>query len=179
MPEIRCRLCGRLPDGDPEYAMKSFQHREAQKEGRVTGPLVYICPVCAGRSRYEAGTKPSRVAGALRPESRRMYNTEEFQALRREYIQGALERCSHLRAEAVRLRAGEDVDLKPLRQEIHKFRGSGGFYGFGALSTASGTAEDQLILTMDDEIERDDARLAVLVTLVVDAAEAAAKELGL
>lgn len=54
MSEIRCTLCGRSPEGDPEYAMKAFQHREGQKEGRVKGPLVYICPVCAGRSRYEA-----------------------------------------------------------------------------------------------------------------------------
>ncbi len=108
-----------------------------------------------------------------------MYNTAEFQALRREYLQGALERCSHLQSEADRLRAGAGVDLRPLRQEIHKLRGSGGFYGFAALSTAAGAAEDQLILTMDDEIERDDARLADLVTKVVATARVAAKELGL
>lgn len=108
-----------------------------------------------------------------------MYNTEEFQALRREYIQGALERCSQLQSEADRLRAGAVVDLKQLRQEIHKFRGSGGFYGFTLLSTTSGTAEDQLILTMNNEIAHDGVRLADLVSTVVAAAHAAAKELGL
>jgi hypothetical protein len=54
MEDIRCQLCGCLPDHDPEFAMRAFQHRAAEKEGRIRGPLVYICPVCAGRTRYEA-----------------------------------------------------------------------------------------------------------------------------
>ncbi|HEY3368064.1 MAG TPA: hypothetical protein VGK74_23635 [Symbiobacteriaceae bacterium] len=63
MPEIRCKLCGRSPEGDPEFAVRSFQHREAEKAGRALQPLVYICPLCAGRARFEAdkeqkGSKP-------------------------------------------------------------------------------------------------------------------------
>lgn len=54
MDEVRCTLCGRSPDRDPEFKLKAFQHREAEKEGRVKGPMVYICPACAGRARYEA-----------------------------------------------------------------------------------------------------------------------------
>ncbi len=108
-----------------------------------------------------------------------MFNTPEFQALRREYLSGALERCGHLEQEAGRLRGGEPVDLKALRQEIHKFRGSGGFYGFAALSQASGQAEDQLILTIDGEIEQQNEALAELVNQVVLLARAAATEVGL
>ena len=108
-----------------------------------------------------------------------MFNTPEFQALRREYLQGVMERCAHMRAEAEKLSRGEAVDLRQLRQEIHKCRGSGGFYGFAGLSQASAVAEDQLVLTIDEEIERDDAQLAILVHKVVEAAEAAAKEAGL
>lgn len=108
-----------------------------------------------------------------------MYNTPEFQALRREYLEGALERCAHLRNAAEHLRADEPVDLVALRQEIHKFRGSGGFYGFKDLSAAAAAAEDALILTLDGELERDHSRLGELVGLVADAADAAAKELGL
>lgn len=108
-----------------------------------------------------------------------MFNTPEFQALRREYLQGVIERAAYLRDEAANLRKGGSVDLKQLRQEIHKFRGSGGFYGFAALSAASGQAEDQLVLTLDGEIERDDETLATLVDRVVEAVEAAAKEAGM
>lgn len=108
-----------------------------------------------------------------------MFNTPEFQALRREYLLGAMERTEQLREEAVRLRNGEPVDLTLLRQEIHKFRGSGGFYGFADLSAASATAEDQLIMVIGGERSRDDQRLAELVENVVAAAQAAAKATGL
>lgn len=96
-----------------------------------------------------------------------MYNTPEFQALRREYLQGAAERADHLQEQVTALRQGLPVDLKQLRQEIHKLRGSGGFYGFRALSDAAAKAEDQVVLTLDDEIERDDQRIADLVEQLV------------
>lgn len=54
METVRCSLCGRSPEGDPEFRLRFLQHREAEKEGRVKGPMVYICPVCSNRSRYEA-----------------------------------------------------------------------------------------------------------------------------
>ncbi|HWI53116.1 MAG TPA: hypothetical protein VNT01_13330 [Symbiobacteriaceae bacterium] len=51
---VRCKLCGAPPEGDPEFAVRHFQHREAEKAGRAKGPMVYICPRCAGRTRVEA-----------------------------------------------------------------------------------------------------------------------------
>ena len=107
-----------------------------------------------------------------------MFNSPEFQALRREYLVGVVERNAFLREEVAKLRGGTLADLKPLRQEIHKSRGSGGFYGFTALSQAAAAAEDQLVLTIDGEIDRDDAALAALVDKVIEATEAAAREVG-
>ncbi|HEY8347966.1 MAG TPA: hypothetical protein VIL07_11980 [Symbiobacteriaceae bacterium] len=52
--QIRCMLCGRPPEGDPDFMIRFLQHREAEKQGRARGPLRYICPVCSGRVRYEA-----------------------------------------------------------------------------------------------------------------------------
>lgn len=108
-----------------------------------------------------------------------MLNTPEFQALRREYLQGVLQRCVHLGVEAGRLRASLPVDLRALRQDVHKFRGSGGFFGFPELSAASATAEDQLVMVIDGEAERNDQALADLITRVVGVAQTAAAELGL
>lgn len=107
-----------------------------------------------------------------------MFNSPEFQALRREYLLGVLERNGFLREEAAKLRNGTLGDLKPLRQEIHKSRGSGGFYGFTRLSQAAAAAEDRLVLTIDGEIDRDDAALAALVDNVITATEEAAREVG-
>ncbi|HYF94173.1 MAG TPA: Hpt domain-containing protein [Symbiobacteriaceae bacterium] len=108
-----------------------------------------------------------------------MFNSPEFQALRREYLQSVVERVAFLREQTARLRSGELGELKALRQEIHKSRGSGGFYGFTDLSKAAAAAEDQLVLTIDGEIDRDDQALATLVERVIAAAEAAARELGM
>jgi len=104
-----------------------------------------------------------------------MYDTAEFDALRREYLQGAIERAEHLQQQAEELRVGAQVDLKALRQEIHKLRGSGGFYGYKALSEAAARAEDTLILVLDDELDRNDQQIADLVQQVVDAVSEAAK----
>lgn len=53
-PEVRCKMCGAPPMGDPEFAMRQFQHRAAEKAGRAKGPMVYVCPRCSGRTWYEA-----------------------------------------------------------------------------------------------------------------------------
>lgn len=116
---------------------------------------------------------PHRLPGQLG-----MFDNAEFQALRREYITGAMERCAHLEEAAALLQHRGEIDLKSLRQEIHKFRGSGGFYGFTALSGAAAAAEDQLILVLDGEIPRDDQALAKLVDDVVAALKAAQAEVG-
>ena|GEM_PF-1765938 len=54
MADIRCKLCGRAPEGDPEFTIRYFQHREAEKARRITTPFVYVCPICSGRVRYQA-----------------------------------------------------------------------------------------------------------------------------
>jgi len=107
-----------------------------------------------------------------------MNHSAEFEALRREYIRSALQRSRILKEAASALRRGEAVDLNALRQEIHKFRGSGGFYGFPRLSEAAGNAEDQLIRVLDGETERDDQALAELVEQVITEAEEAARSIG-
>lgn len=72
---------------------------------------------------------------------------EEFLALRREYLREALEKA----AEVERLARGLEVpgeggeDLRrALRQHAHRLRGSGGLYGFDAISAAAGALEDAL-----------------------------------
>ncbi|MFZ5814379.1 MAG: Hpt domain-containing protein [Bacillota bacterium] len=108
-----------------------------------------------------------------------MYDTPEFQALRREYLQGAIQRVELLMEQAEALRQGASVDLKPLRQEIHKLRGSGGFYGFHELSNAAARAEDTIILILDGELERDDQQVAALVDRVVEEIGQAAAKHGI
>ncbi|MBP2018294.1 chemotaxis protein histidine kinase CheA [Symbiobacterium terraclitae] len=104
-----------------------------------------------------------------------MPNMPEYEALRREYLQGVVERAGQLRAGAEALRRGEDADLRALRQEVHKLRGSGGFYGYRSLSEAAGRAEDALNLVLDGELPRNDAQLADLLDQVIAEIEAAAK----
>lgn len=55
--QVRCMLCGRPPENDPDFALRAMQHREAEKQGRARGPLQYICPACSGRVRYESEKK--------------------------------------------------------------------------------------------------------------------------
>lgn len=95
-----------------------------------------------------------------------MNGSEEFEALRREYIQSAQQRSEVLEKAAASLRKGETVDLKELRQGVHKLRGSGGFYGFAQLSAAAGEAEDQLILVLEGEAEQNNEALAGLMDKV-------------
>jgi hypothetical protein len=61
--QVRCKLCGATPEGDPEFAIRHFQHRELEKARRVQGPMVYICPSCSGRTRYEADQALKRQPG--------------------------------------------------------------------------------------------------------------------
>ena len=102
-----------------------------------------------------------------------MNNIPEFDELRREYLQGAVDRASHLREQVAQLRQGGPVDLKALRQEVHKLRGSAGFYGFKALSAAAAAAEDTMILVLDGELDRDDRQIADLVDGVIAAIDEA------
>jgi len=104
-----------------------------------------------------------------------MFDSAEFAALREEYLQGVLQRAGHLREAVTALRQGSPVDLRQLRQEVHKLRGSGGFYGFKALSAAAAEAEDALLMVLDGELERDDKALADLVDRVLEEIDAASR----
>lgn len=53
-----------------------------------------------------------------------MMNSPEFQALRLEYMQSVVDRCGYLADAAQALQTNQDLDLIPLRHEIHKIRGS-------------------------------------------------------
>jgi len=99
----------------------------------------------------------------------------EYEALRREYLEGVIARAGVLRAGMEALREGRPVDLRALRQEVHKLRGSGGFYGYRSLSEAAGRAEDALRQVLDGEVPRDDGQLADLLAQVVAEIEAAAR----
>jgi len=104
-----------------------------------------------------------------------MFDSAEFAALREEYLQGVVERSGRLREAVAALRQGGPVDLRQLRQEVHKLRGSGGFYGFKELSAAAARAEDALLMVLDGEQERDDRVLADLVARVVEEIDAASR----
>lgn len=108
-----------------------------------------------------------------------MINNPDFLALRREYIEGAWERARVLRETMARAAAGEAIDLRQLRQEVHKLRGSGGFYGFKTITIAAGEAEDYLLGVLDDDQPLEQARLAQLIGEVATACEEAAREVGL
>jgi len=105
-----------------------------------------------------------------------MYETPEYLALRREYLQNAAVHAKHLRKRLQELREGAAVDLLQLRKEVHKLRGSGGFFGFRALSEAAARAEDTILLVLDGEMERDDQQIADLVERLLEEIAAAIRE---
>jgi chemotaxis protein histidine kinase CheA len=105
-----------------------------------------------------------------------VYETPEFRALRREYVASALQRVGYLRSEAGSL--GRAIDLVRLRQEVHKLRGSGGFYGFHELSAVAAAAEAYLVQICDGEATLEKERLGALIDAVAEAAQAASREVG-
>lgn len=105
-----------------------------------------------------------------------MYQTPEYLALRREYLRNAAVHAEHLRKRIQEMRAGAATDLPQLRQEVHKLRGSGGFFGFRELSEAAARAEDTILLMLDGELERDDQQVADLVEKLLEAIADAVRE---
>jgi len=106
-------------------------------------------------------------------------NSPEFQTLRLEYMQSVLERCDYLSDSAQCLKSEQEVDLITLRHEIHKLRGSGGFYGFTQLSERAAAAEDLILQIRSGVADQDRSALALLVLALVDTAQANARSLGL
>lgn len=64
---VRCVLCGRPAGDDPVAAARE---REAAERAKVTGQavrVVWICPLCAGKNRYEAEQSGHGPGGKERP----------------------------------------------------------------------------------------------------------------
>lgn len=110
-----------------------------------------------------------------RNERPHMYQTPEYLALRREYLQNAAVYAKHLRQRVQQLREG-GADLDQLRKEVHKLRGSGGFFGFRGISEAAAQAEDAILPMLSGEAERDDRRVADLVERLVEEIDAAVRQ---
>lgn len=68
-------------------------------------------------------------------------STVLFEQLRREYLADAPARMGELRKDLAALKAGEADAADSLRTRFHRLAGSGGSYGFPAISTASREAE--------------------------------------
>jgi diguanylate cyclase (GGDEF)-like protein len=76
-----------------------------------------------------------------------------LQGLRREYLTEAPARLGELRKDLAAVRAGEPDATASLKARFHRLAGSGGSYGFTAISSASREAERWLIEhpVLDDE----------------------------
>jgi diguanylate cyclase (GGDEF)-like protein len=103
---------------------------------------------------------------------------EFFQQLRREYLAEAPARLDELRKDLAAAAAREPEALASLRSRFHKLAGSGGSYGFPAITEASRLGEHWLL---DNPEPRDDgfAWLGAVVGRIATAFEDAARELGI
>lgn len=61
--------------------------------------------------------------------------------LRQEYLRDAPSRVNEVRTILEKVKKGDTVALDELRRALHKLAGSGGSYGFEAVSTASRSGE--------------------------------------
>jgi diguanylate cyclase (GGDEF)-like protein len=103
---------------------------------------------------------------------------EFFQQLRREYLAEAPARLGELRKDLAALRAGEPDASASLKARFHRLSGSGGSYGFGAITSASRDAE-QWLAEHPGPDQEGLALLAAAVGRVAAAFDDAALELGL
>ena len=100
---------------------------------------------------------------------------EFFQDLRREYLAEAPARLGELRKDLAAVRSGEPDAVSSLKSRFHRLAGSGGSYGFPAISTASREAEQWIA----DHPEPDDAgfaRLGGVIGKIASAFDLAATE---
>src|SRR3990170_1482700 len=100
-----------------------------------------------------------------------------YQQLRREYLVEAPARLGELRKALAAARAGEPDALASLKSSFHKLAGSGGSYGFPAISETSRSGE----LWLAEHVATTDADFALLGALVGRVAAAfdeAAREVG-
>jgi diguanylate cyclase (GGDEF)-like protein len=102
---------------------------------------------------------------------------EYFLQLRKEYLVEAPARLGELRKDLAAIRAGEPEALDSLKSRFHKLAGSGGSYGFPAITEVSREAEDWL----GEHPHPDDSGFAYLgaaIGRVAAAFDFAARELG-
>jgi diguanylate cyclase (GGDEF)-like protein len=102
---------------------------------------------------------------------------EYYLQLRREYLVEAPARLGELRKDLAAIRAGEPEALESLKSRFHRLAGSGGSYGFPAISEASREAEDWLGKHPNPD-DTGFAFLAVAIGRVAAAFDDAARALG-
>ena len=102
---------------------------------------------------------------------------EYYLQLRREYLVEAPARLGELRKDLAAIRAGEPEALESLKSRFHRLAGSGGSYGFPAISEASREAEDWLGKHPNPD-DNGFAFLGVAIGRVAAAFDQAARELG-
>jgi chemotaxis protein histidine kinase CheA len=95
-----------------------------------------------------------------------------MRALRAEYLFDAPERVRELSAALGRLRAGDASALDDLQRFLHRLAGSGGSYGFPAITERSRTAERAVDRLVDEArtLQRED--FGILEEYVLGVAEA-------
>lgn len=98
--------------------------------------------------------------------------------LRREYLFEAPGRLAELRKDVAAYRAGETDAVGSLVRRFHRLAGSGGSYGFPAISSIAREGE-QLLSGNTEPAGHHAARLEALVDRLADAFDAAARDLGL
>lgn len=101
-----------------------------------------------------------------------------FQELRREYLSEAPARLGELRKDLAAACAGEADAVASLKTRFHRLAGSGGSYGFPAITTASREAERWLA---DHPVPDDNgfAYLGASIGRIASAFDEAAREVGL
>lgn len=102
---------------------------------------------------------------------------EYYLQLRREYLVEAPARLGELRKDLAAIRAGEPEAIESLKGRFHRLAGSGGSYGFPAISEVSREAEDWLGKHPNPD-DSGFAFLSVAIGRVAAAFDAAGRELG-
>ena len=102
-----------------------------------------------------------------------------FEGLRREYIAEAPARLAELRKDVQAFKVGEPDAAQSLRTRFHRLAGSGGSYGFPAISDISREMEQWLKSGSPAASDENASRLDDAVNRLAAAFDAAANELGL
>ncbi|MGQ0701796.1 MAG: diguanylate cyclase domain-containing protein [Gemmatimonadales bacterium] len=102
---------------------------------------------------------------------------EILEQLRREYLAEAPARLSELRKDLAAARAGESDALASLKSRFHKLAGSGGSYGFPAITEAARAGEHWL-LEHTAQSDEDYLLLGAMIGRVAAAFDEAAHQIG-